>query len=132
MTDQLLKQVQETLREQGVKASAIAAALGLTPGVVRHALCTLEKRKLAERTRPRGRNLLWGPPGTAARHREQVQAAQVAYEAKRAGKKREQRALDRLYREGGDPLPACRRTVPASTVAPLVKTGPNSVWELGA
>lgn len=132
MNDQLLKRVLEMVKEPGVKASVIAAALGLTPGVVRHALCTLEKRRLVERTRPRGRNLLWGPPGTAARHRERAQAAQVAYEAKRAGEKREQRALDRLYREGGDPLPACRRTVPASTAAPLVKTGPASVWELGA
>ncbi len=112
------------------KASAIAAELGITAGVVRHALLKLEKLRKVERTRLRGRNLSWGPPGTIARHQQKALESREAYRQKRLLEKREQRALERLDDEV-DPLPMRRVIVPAATARPLVKTCPASVWELG-
>lgn len=113
----------------GLKVSELSARLNLTPGVLRHILITLEKRKLVERTRNRGRGIYWGPPGTLARRIDLLNADHNAYNALRAKQKREMRALARL--DAADLLPLKRQIVPAKEAAPLMKRGPNSVWELG-
>ena len=113
----------------GLKVSELSAKLSLTPGVIRHILVALEKRKLVERTRNRGRGVYWGPPGTAARRTELLYADRAAYAELRAKQKREQRALEKIG--ATDLLPLKRQIVPAKEAAPLMKRGPASVWELG-
>ncbi len=113
----------------GLKVSELSARLNLTPGVIRHILVTLEKSKLVERTRRRGRGIYWGPPGTVARRIELLYADRAAYAELRAKQKCEQRALARL--DAAELLPLKRQIVPAKEAAPLMKRGPNSVWELG-
>lgn len=113
----------------GLKVSELSAKLSLTPGVLRHILVTLEKRKLVERTRRRGRGIYWGPPGTIARRVELLYADRTAYAELRARQKCEQRALEKL--DAADLLPLKRQIVPAKEAAPIKKRGPASVWELG-
>lgn len=113
----------------GLKVSELSAKLSLTPGVIRHILVTLEKRKLVERTRRRGRGIYWGPPGTVARRIELLYANRAAYAKLRAKQKCEQRALARL--DAVELLPLKRQIVPAKEATPLMKRGPNSVWEWG-
>lgn len=113
----------------GLKVSELSAKLNLTPGVIRHILVTLEKSKLVERTHKRGRNIYWGPPGTIARRIELLYTDRTTYAELRARQKCEQRALARL--DAAELLPLKRQIVPAKEAAPLMKRGPNSVWELG-
>lgn len=113
----------------GLKVSELSARLNLTPGVIRHILVALEKRKLVERTRRRGRGIYWGPPGTVARRIELLYADRAAYAELRAKQKCEQRALARL--DAAELLPLKRQIVPAKEAAPIKKRGPNSVWEWG-
>lgn len=113
----------------GLKVSDLSAKLNLTPGVIRHILVTLEKSKLVERTRRRGRGIYWGPPGTVARRIELLYADRTAYNALRAKQKREMRALEKI--DVADLLPLKRQIVPAEEAAPIKKRGPSSVWELG-
>lgn len=113
----------------GLKVSDLSSRLNLTPGVLRHILVTLEKRKLVERTYNRGRGIRWGPPGTFVRRVELMYANQAAYNELRAKQKREQRVLKKL--DSADLLPLKRQIIPAKEAAPLTKRGPASVWELG-
>ncbi len=113
----------------GLKASELSAKLSLTPGVIRHILVTLEKRKLVERTRNRGRGIYWGPPGTLARRIDLLNADRTAYNELRMKHKREMRALEKI--DAADLLPLKRQIVAAKEAAPIKKRGPNSVWELG-
>lgn len=118
----------------GIKARTIAQRLGITFGVNRHALLRLEKQGLIERSRRKGNDLYWGPPGVAARRKEIRDLEVAEYNKGRMMAKREQRALERSARvhQDVDMLPIRRLVVPACQAPKLVKPCAASVWELAA